>query len=75
MQIKGAIALVTGGAKGIGYSFCVALLEHGAKAVSSDQIYIFLHCLQSSMLKMHCAVSKIKCLPSKERTLSKRLTS
>lgn len=39
MQIKGAIALVTGGAKGIGFAFSLALLEHGAKAVSHLLVY------------------------------------
>jgi NAD(P)-dependent dehydrogenase (short-subunit alcohol dehydrogenase family) len=33
MQIKGAVALVTGAAKGIGHSFCLALLENGAASV------------------------------------------
>ncbi|KXJ24289.1 15-hydroxyprostaglandin dehydrogenase [NAD(+)] [Exaiptasia diaphana] len=33
MQIKGAVALVTGAAKGIGYAFSEALLEHGAASV------------------------------------------
>lgn len=35
MQIKGAVALVTGAAKGIGYAFSEALLEHGAASVST----------------------------------------
>ena len=33
MQIKGAVVLVTGAARGIGLAFCVALLENGAAMV------------------------------------------
>jgi FlaA1/EpsC-like NDP-sugar epimerase len=34
MQIKDTVAIVTGGAGGIGQAFCVALLENGAASVS-----------------------------------------
>ncbi|KXJ14068.1 15-hydroxyprostaglandin dehydrogenase [NAD(+)] isoform X1 [Exaiptasia diaphana] len=33
MIIKGAVAMVTGGARGIGYAFCEELLKQGAKVV------------------------------------------
>ncbi|XP_031552611.1 15-hydroxyprostaglandin dehydrogenase [NAD(+)]-like [Actinia tenebrosa] len=33
MQIKGAVGLVTGAARGIGLAFCVALLDNGAATV------------------------------------------
>jgi NAD(P)-dependent dehydrogenase (short-subunit alcohol dehydrogenase family) len=33
MKIDGTVAIVTGGASGIGHAFCVALLENGAASV------------------------------------------
>jgi NAD(P)-dependent dehydrogenase (short-subunit alcohol dehydrogenase family) len=38
MKIDGAVAIVTGGASGIGHAFCVALLENGAASVSYQKI-------------------------------------
>lgn len=35
MDVKGKVALVTGGATGLGRAFCEELLRHGAK-VSSE---------------------------------------
>lgn len=38
MDIKGKVALVTGGATGLGRAFCDELLKHGAKVFEADKI-------------------------------------
>ena len=37
MKLKGKVAIVTGGAKGLGKAFCFALAEEGALQVMSAQ--------------------------------------